>query len=248
MTEKNPGRSNRWSEKTSLDFIQYGRYFVPDRQYQVRVINGLLAALEGQGHLLDLCCGEGLLDEALLEANPGITILGLDGSTEMLRRARERMSRFEDRFSARRFDLASREWRRPKQVVHAVFSSLSIHHLSGPQKQALFADVFELLAPDGTFIIADVVAQADEMGRRQAADALDEAVRRRSLELDGNTGAFDYFRREGWNIFRHLDPEDIDKPSTLFDQLKWLEQAGFSGVDVHWMLAGHAIFSGRKPA
>ena len=84
------------------------------------------------------------------------------------------------------------------------------------------------------------------MGGQQAAEALDDVVRWRSIGLDGNTAAFEFFRKEGWNIFRYLDPEDIDKPSPLFDQLKWLEQSGFSNVDVHWMLAGHAIFSARK--
>jgi hypothetical protein len=28
--------------------------------------------------------------------------------------------------------------------------------------------------------------------------------------------------------------------------VKGNRQAGFIGVDVHWLLAGHAIFSGRK--
>ena len=105
-----------------------------------------------------------------------------------------------------------------------------------------------MLAEKGLFIVADVVAHPDETVRRLAAEVLDESVRRRSLELDGNTGAFDFFQREGWNTFRTLDPEDIDKPSPLFDQLKWLEQAGFAQIDVAWMLAGHALFCASKTA
>jgi len=30
--------------------------------------------------------------------------------------------------------------------------------------------------------------------------------------------------------------------------LKWLEGAGFKGIDVHFMQAGHALFSGWKIA
>jgi tRNA (cmo5U34)-methyltransferase len=41
--------------------------------------------------------------------------------------------------------------------------------------------------------------------------------------------------------------DPVDKMSPLFDQLKWLEQAGFASVDVFWMRAGHAIFGGSKP-
>ena len=36
------------------------------------------------------------------------------------------------------------------------------------------------------------------------------------------------------------------KPSPLYAQLKWLEQAGFEGIDVFWMQAGHAVFGGWK--
>jgi tRNA (cmo5U34)-methyltransferase len=124
---------------------------------------------------------------------------------------------------------------------------MAIHHLPGLQKQQLFTDVLQMFTGDGIFIIADIIEHTNEMGKNQAAKALDEAVRRRSIELDGNTAAFDFFQKEGWNIFRHLDPKDIDKPSPLFDQLKWLEESGFINIDVHWMLAGHAIFSARKP-
>ncbi len=47
-------------------------------------------------------------------------------------------------------------------------------------------------------------------------------------------------------MYRYPDVDDIDKPSRLLDQLKWLEQAGFADVDVFWMQAGHALFGGRK--
>lgn len=247
MTEKNTGEANHWNEETSRLFVNYGRYFIPEREYQMKVIAGLLSTLKGENHIIDLCCGEGLLDELILESYPTFTLQGLDGSLEMLHRAQERLSRFGDRANCQRFELASSDWRKPERTIHAVISSMAIHHLLGSQKQDLFADVFKMLAPNGIFIIADVIAHPDTMGEQQAAEALDDLVRKRSMELDGNTAAFEFFRKEGWNIFRYLDPEDIDKPSPLFDQLKWLEQAGFSNVDVHWMLAGHAIFSARKP-
>ncbi len=50
-----------------------------------------------------------------------------------------------------------------------------------------------------------------------------------------------------WNTFRYPDPDDIDHPSGLFEQLLWLQQAGLVAVDVHWMRAGQAIFSAWKP-
>jgi len=77
--------------------------------------------------------------------------------------------------------------------------------------------------------------------RLTAAQAWDEAVRVRSLELDGNTQAYELFLPEGWNTFNYLDPEDIDKPFPLVDQLKWLKQTGIGEVNVHLMLTGHEV-------
>ena len=77
MTEKNLNDVNHWSEETSLDFINYGRYFIPEREYQMQVISGLLSTLKGENHIIDLCCGEGFLDEVILDAYPSFTIRGL---------------------------------------------------------------------------------------------------------------------------------------------------------------------------
>jgi SAM-dependent methyltransferase len=246
MESMNPTEPPGWSEETSRLFLNYSRYFVPERELQMRMIASLLSALDGPTLILDLCCGEGLLDELILDTFPAVSIQGLDGSAEMLQQAGKRLRRFNSRFCSEKFDLAGKGWRNRARRPDAVVSSLAIHHLMGEQKLTLFVDIFGMLAEKGLFIIADVIEHPDETGRRLAAEALDESVRKISLELDGNTNAFDFFQREGWNIFRHLDPEDIDKPSPLFDQLKWLEQAGFAHIDVHWMLAGHAIFSASK--
>jgi tRNA (cmo5U34)-methyltransferase len=87
MSTEDPTNQARWSEETSRLFIDYGRYFVPDRNHQMQMVAALLSHLAGPGIVLELCCGEGLLAEVLLDALPAITVYGLDGSTEMLRLA-----------------------------------------------------------------------------------------------------------------------------------------------------------------
>ena len=233
-----------WDEQVSQDFIDYGRYFVPERERQWQIMVDLLPQFDQPGALLDLCCGEGLLVQAILERLPGCTLYGLDGSPEMLRRARERLANFGDSFRAVKFNLLDRTWPQVEFPIQAVVSSLAIHHLEGLEKLALFQEVHNLLAPGGVFLIADIVEPANPMGCDVAAKEWDAAVRERALELDGNMEGFAAFERMRWNTYRYFDPEDIDKPSRLLDQLKWLEQAGFADVDVHWMRAGHAIFGG----
>jgi tRNA (cmo5U34)-methyltransferase len=227
--------------------MDYGRYFVPEREGQIQRIVSLLAKLDPKSYIVELCCGEGLLTETVLEAYPGYSILVMDGSREMLTKAQSRLSRFGDRCRCQPFELASASWRSFSLPPNAFISSLAIHHLPGPQKQALFRDLFRSLTPCGLLVIADVLEVVGAAGKALAAEEWDRAVHQRSVQLDGDDMAFNYFVSEGWNMHRYLDPADIDKPSPIFNQLKWLEAAGFTEIDVNWLYAGHAIFSARKP-
>lgn len=236
-----------WDEQNTRDFLHYGQYFVPERERQVRTLVSLLPAQELNGAALDICCGEALLAEAILESRPGWTVYGLDGSAEMLRRAQDRLERFGDRFRPIAFDLFDPRWPALEAPLRAAVSSLAIHHLDGADKLALFRAIHSLLAPGGVFLIADLVEPAHPPGWRLAAQEWDEAVRERAQQPGGVLEAFEAFERLRWNLFRYFDPDDIDRPSPILDQLKWLELAGFSSVDVFWMRGGHAIFGGWKP-
>lgn len=234
-----------WDERNSRAFIDYGQYLVPEREEQIQTLAALIPAQPEPFHVLELACGEGLLAQAILERYPLAILHGYDGSAEMLRAARARLAEFGERFEAQFFSLGSADWRHPVFPVRAVVSSLAIHHLDGPGKQSLFRDAWRMLSPGGTLLIVDIVQPAGQAGAALAADVLDEAVRQRCLALDGNTEVYDFFVRDQWNLFRYPD-DPIDRPSTLLDQLQWLEAAGFQDVDVFWMKAGHAVFGGQK--
>jgi tRNA (cmo5U34)-methyltransferase len=235
-----------WGANASQLFIDYGRYFVPEREQQIETICDVVPPREGSFNILELCCGAGLLAGALLERFSNCTVYGYDGSPEMLDTARANLERYGERFQTLRFDLADSAWRKPSFSIHAVVSSLAIHHLDGEGKLQLFRDIHALLESGGALVIADVIAPAHPLGAEAAANAWDAAVRKRALEFDGNLAAFEAFEREKWNMYRYFDPDDIDKPSRLLDQLRWLEQAGFADVDTYWMLAGHVICGGSK--
>jgi tRNA (cmo5U34)-methyltransferase len=235
-----------WDEDTSQSFLDYGNYFVPAREQQMHMMVELLTSIPQPGRVLELCCGEGLLAELLLDTFPQMSYFGLDGSPLMLKKADQRLSRFGLRAKLGTFELSRDTWRKLDVQQQAVVSSLAIHHLDGEAKKQLFTDVYRLLAHRGAFIIADMVEPLTAAGRQVAADAWDGVVRERSIQLDGNIAGLEFFVRERWNTYRYPDPEDIDHPSPLFDQLKWLEQAGFLNIEVHFMQAGHALFSGWK--
>ena len=237
-----------WQESDSRTFIDYGRIFIPQREIQIEMIGDLIPAKEEPFYILELSCGEGVLAESLLARFPKATHHGYDISDEMLKAASQRLAPFCERFQPRYFDLADLSWRKPKQHFHAVVSSLTIHHLDGPDKLRLFMDVYQMLAPGGVLIIADVVETTRAAGTAVSAKAWDDAVKHRAMEFNGNLEAFAEFQKLQWNmyIYPEVGEDAVDKPSTIFDQLKWMEQAGFTAVDVHWMNAGHVVFSGVK--
>ena len=241
MDERTPG----WDEHDSHDFIDLGRFFVPDREEQVAAVLDMIPD-PGEGLLVDLCCGEGLLSRALLERFPRARILAMDLSPAMLEHARATLAGYGERFTARRFDLGDRSWRSFPEPVRAFVSSLAVHHLDGAGKRELFLDLAAALAPGGAVVIADLVKPATPASHQLAARAWDGAVRRRSLELAGHLGPYEKFRDERWNLYADPEPDPIDQPSTLLDQLRWLEAAGLTGVDVYWLKAGHAVFGGVR--
>jgi tRNA (cmo5U34)-methyltransferase len=221
---------------------------VPGREEIERTLLDLIPAVPDEPFLgVELGTGSGWLSAAVLREFPKARILGLDGSQEMLRTAAELLGHYGNRAELRRFrleDLSSWADVLP-QAVRVFLSSLVLHHLDGSGKRDLFVRLFDRLEPGGALLFADVMEPRTERARNHFAAAWEEEVRRRSVEIYGDERAHEFFVRERWNIYDHPDP--MDKPSTLPEQLRWMEEAGFEGVDVFWTRAGHALLGGYRP-
>src|SRR4051794_5447892 len=102
--DTSPHRPPAWSEDDSKNFLDYGRFFVPDREAQIAAILDVIPD-PGDGLLVALCCGEGLLSRAMLERFPASRVLALDLSPAMLARAEAAAGADRGRFTGRPFDL-----------------------------------------------------------------------------------------------------------------------------------------------
>jgi hypothetical protein len=78
------------------------------------------------------------------------------------------------------------------------------------------------------------------------ADLFDRIAHEQSVNETGSSELFNIVQRDEWNLFRY--PEDSEIPDTIFDNLKWLDEAGFQDVDCLWLRAGYAVFGGHKTA
>jgi tRNA (cmo5U34)-methyltransferase len=246
MMTENTNPTPAWKESDSQTFIDYGRVMTPTRHEITEVFLDLAPARADESFLFaDIGTGQGWLTEALLRHFPAARAIALDGSETMLRHAGATLAPFAGRFELRQFRLEDPAW--PDSLpadARYIVSSLVLHHLDGPGKRELFGALHRRLAPGGALVIADVIAPTSESGRRHVSRAWEEVVRRQSLEYTGDLRTYELFVNDRWNIYEYPDP--VDKPSSLPEQLRWLEQAGFSGVDVFWARAGHAVFGGYK--
>lgn len=238
MSEAPVPRPPAWGSSDTELFATYGDAFVPHRAEQIRTVCDLLGAIPVP-HVLDLCCGAGLLSEEYLRRSPNARVTLLDGSPDMLRKAAARLAPLSDRYTCIQADIADRQWRQGV-TYGGVMTSLAVHHLDAEGKRLLYRDVHAMLAPGGVFAMADLVEPTGPAARALAADRWDQAVRSASAE------AAAAFEATGWNYFRLPGPDPYDRPSAVAEHLDWLREAGFVQVDVVWMHAGHAVFTATR--
>ncbi len=235
-----------WSEADSRRFIERGQIHIPLRNEIQETILDLIPAEPDESFLaVELGVGSGWLSESILERFPAARVLGLDGSPTMLRETDDRLRRFAGRFKLRPFRLEDRSWlARVGPDVRCFVSSLVIHHLDGDGKRVLYRDLHEHLEAGGGVLIADLVAPCGERERRYIAQRWDTEVERQSLTVTGSLDAYREFVDGHSNWYAYPDP--MDMPSTVPEHLTWLADAGFAGVDVFWIRAGHAVYGGYR--
>ncbi len=249
-SSRTPDAAATWHETDSQRFLELGAIYTPRRDEIRDAFLDLIPATQDDTFTgVELGIGQGWLTDAILRRFPKARMIGLDGSPAMLAAAHDALAVHGDRVTLQHFDLAADSWRVTLPAgLRCVVSSLVIHHLDDDGKRQLFRDMFQLLAPGGALLIADLVAPASEHGRTHMARAWNAAVERQSRELTGGHEAYQQFRADQWNMYEFpVDPGDIDHPSRLVDQLAWLASAGFVGIDVWWAQAGHALFGGYRP-
>jgi len=168
--------------------------------------------------VLDLGTGDGYVIGMLRTVLPEVDGVAADFSPEMLARARERFEDV-DGVSVVEHDLdlpLPAAW----GTFDAVVSAFAIHHVSDDRKRALYAEVYERLAPGGVFLNLEHV------------DSPTAELHQAFLDAIGYTPEQD-------------DPSNKLAPVGV--QLGWLRDAGFTNVDCHWKWRELALLAGVRP-
>ncbi len=191
---------------------QAGRFEAAPVQSDPAMLARLVAfaAFPAGARLLDAGCGPGLVSEAFAAA--GFTLVGVDLSPEMIRRAEARCARFAARASFRRasvFDLPAGE------RFGGAISRYVIHHLEDPA--AFVRRQVAHLDPGGVLVACDHTTDPD--GAAAAAHQAIEQARDRTHTRNLTPGALlDLFAAAGLT-----DLELREEPFTLdFDE--WFDR------------------------
>lgn len=121
------------------------------------------AALKSGARVLDLGCGTGTLAISAKRMCPEAWIVGVDGDSEVLARARAKAGRAgaDIRFQrALSFALPF-----PADAFDVVLSTLFFHHLGPSDKRRTMREVYRVLAPGGRLHVADWGRPANALAR-----------------------------------------------------------------------------------
>lgn len=166
--------------------------------------------------VLDMGAGTGQFSSFILEKFPQARFTLVDLAEGMLAVARERFQAAAAQFTYSIADIRSIQF---DAEFDLVISSLAIHHLNHAEKQVLFRHIHAALRSPGLFLNIDQI-QAPTPGMREHYWAV-------WLEHVRAQGASEE------QIQRSIDRrQTYDRDASLYDQLDWLQEAGFTAVDI----------------
>jgi tRNA (cmo5U34)-methyltransferase len=180
--------------------------------------------------VLDLGAGTGLFSTLVHSKYPTACFTLWDVADKMLEVAKSRFANSTAQFSYVVGDYRSFA---ALDSYDLIISSLSIHHLSDPEKQELFRCIFRALKLGGIFLNMDQI--------KGPTLELQETYCQKWEEITRINGATEEEIQGGMERRRLYDRE-----ATLENQLQWLREAGFQEVDCIYKKWLMGLFYARK--
>jgi len=233
-----------WAQKEfSSQFLETADVLVMERRRFFEILKSLYSHfLEDRGehnNVLDVGCGDGILTHELLKTDSSISATLIDGSEDMLIKARKRLSGFSnvDFIQASFQELVHSDIQLPDFSL--AISSLAIHHLAMNEKRDLFDYIYSHLGDGGYFVNIDVVLSP--------TDALEKWYRSMWKKWMIDKQAILKIEVDCESIFQsYQEKGHYSKLDTLTSQLNALTNIGFKDVDCFYKYGVFAMYGGKK--
>lgn len=241
MSEFN--KSNWANPEFARGYRDNADIFIVDRRRLLSILQSFYLHFVADGtvkNVLDLGCGDGIVTSAIAGVDGSISATLVDGSEDMLKKARERRSGLR----RTRYIHSSFQEMLAGDTVRGKFdfiaSSLAIHHLSMNEKKALFKKIYRLLKPGGCFVNIDVVLAPSGPLEQWYLSLWKDWIAERTWDLGIARGTFK-------GIVRQYKDAEENKPDTLDAQLDALRTIGFKDVDCYYQYGIFTMYGGRRP-
>jgi tRNA (cmo5U34)-methyltransferase len=212
-------------------FAKIADVLIPGRQEILSRITALVTMGEEEPlRVLDLGCGFGDVTAAILKLRPNAQVCMVDFSDEMLRLSKERFIG-NPRISFIKHDLnGGLPTELERHSFSAVVSCFALHHVEFACRVNLYHQIKELLVENGLFLNGDRF--------REASPVMDESVFQNwaafmAVQLHKHFGKEETVASVAQGQ-RASDQRKGDKPGTIWEMARDLQQAGFRYADCIW--------------
>lgn len=212
----------------AVDYNKQRRALIPCFDDFYKCITDCLSFSAKNKTILDLGAGTGLLTEMILKKFPKSEFTLLDVSDEMLEQAKLRFSGNYNvkyligDYSKTIFD----------EKYDAVISALSIHHLEDNDKHLLFRNIYNSLNHGGIFINGDQFRSKHPEIESWIINSWKQKIETSNLNRTDIDAAYQRMK--------------LDKPSTVHENLEWMEDAGFQDVELMYKYYPFGVIVGFK--
>lgn len=222
-------------------YCDTAEFFIQERRTMIQVMASLYRYFfRSSDHIriLDLGCGDGILGETLLGIDPEIDLVCVDGSSHMLKAARQKLAGYQNTdFYQKTFkELIEQppQWKPFSLIV----SSLAIHHLVFYEKEALFRRLYSLLESDGFFLNIDVILPDHMLYEDWYYKMWREWIANHGMDLSEGESYIHIPEKARKNTENHFDK--------LPAQLDALRDAGYSHVECYYKYGLFSVYGGRR--
>lgn len=179
-------------------------------------------------NVLDIGSGTGLFSAILLSKYPKANITLIDLSDGMLDIAKRRFNNNQN-ITYINEDYTKYDFNTKFDII---ISALSIHHLSAIDKENLYNRCYNALKDGGIFINVDQVLSPHPEVETMFSDIWRKTVENSGLSKD--------------EIQKAYERVSYDDPSTMAEQVKWLNSAGFRYVDILYKYYHFCVFYAKR--
>ena len=187
----------------------------------------------------DLGCGFGELTQRVMETFPLGVVFALDNQPRLLQRMREKFGDYSDQLVLFERDLNNNAWMHEMEHLNAIVSSFTLDYVTQERHKQIIKEAYGLLDKSGRWVSCEFFRSQDTRVNRVFHDLemtfIQNAIRNGEVSMEQ---------------IDHLSQSFILRQEhhvcTVDEKRQWLQEAGFTSIEVPWRFLNLAVISAVK--